>query len=432
MSVALFAPRSIMFNVETVSSGDVGVNPKCRKMPHHSTNSSTQPHYWLKVERSMLASSCAVWHRAIVMKSFKATRNPYRILPTTSKLLMSPKFVMNQCQHKLTSILCVLAMIGQNVCNCMTLPVPAHLESMFSKGLLARPHPNLYVLGTVHIGSKSAQEAQLLIETVKPSNVVVEIPPSRLKRIQQKAAQIRMEAEREEASNDRNSGIRNDNAMGSERTKDKSLNGTGLWSAVRTFPAFASAGYAKGGLSGLLFSTVIVWSSLLKRSTTADEEVESLPRRNEFEAAVAVCEDVGANVIPADLEFEDLIQTVAKSMTPLKWMSLGIAVLSESIGLRESDPIRRGKHESIVAWENRRRDVKTARASRAHGEYATPELSNVLVQYRDAEFARICLEMLEKNMDRGETTVCIVGLVHLDGIVDICCRETETETGKVN
>eukprot|EP00586_Coscinodiscus_wailesii_P021257 CAMPEP_0172504156 /NCGR_PEP_ID=MMETSP1066-20121228/176045_1 /TAXON_ID=671091 /ORGANISM="Coscinodiscus wailesii, Strain CCMP2513" /LENGTH=46 /DNA_ID= /DNA_START= /DNA_END= /DNA_ORIENTATION= len=45
----------------------------------------------------------------------------------------------------------------------------------------------------------------------------------------------------------------------------------------------ASAGYSNGGISGLIFSTVIVWSSLLKRSVTNSEEMEKLPRKNEFE-----------------------------------------------------------------------------------------------------------------------------------------------------
>lgn len=267
-----------------------------------------------------------------------------------------------------------------------------------------QPRKNLYILGTVHIGSKSAQQAELLIEIVKPANVIVEIPPSRLKRLQKKASQIQIE----EAE---------------QKKEGVNLN---LLGAIGMFPAMATEGYAKGGLSGMLFSTIIVWGSLLKRSTTTGEEANSLPRRNEFEAAVVAGENVGATVIPADLEFEDLIQMVATSMTPLSWANLGFTVFCESIGLREPDPIRRGKQESMVDWELRRRNVDTARASRAHGESANPELSEVLVNVRDRAFARVCLDLLNNNKDEVSSgpTVCVVGLVHLDGIVDLCGQQT--------
>eukprot|EP00957_Ditylum_brightwellii_P159719 12156677-Ditylum_brightwellii.AAC.1 len=175
----------------------------------------------------------------------------------------------------------------------------------------------------------------------------------------------------------------------------------------------------------MLFCTIIVWGSLLKHSTTIGEEADSLPRRNEFEAAVMASENVGAAVIPADFEFEDLIQTVATSMTPLSWANFGFTLFCESIGLREPDPIRRGKQESMVDWELRRRNVETARASRAHGEISNPELSEVLVNVRDRAFARICMDLLDNDKDKlGGPTVCVVGLVHLDGIVDSCGQQS--------
>jgi len=278
--------------------------------------------------------------------------------------------------------------------------LPVQLEPMFAQGLLANPLPNLYVLGTVHIGSKSADEAQTLIEAVKPSCVIIEIPPSRLERIRKKVA-ARKKKDKE------------------EKSKEK----TSFVNAILMLPVFASEGYTKGGVSGLLFSTIIVWSSLVKRSLTTNEEVVSLPRKNEFESAVTAADNIGADIICADLEFEDLIDSVGKSMSsPLTWMKLGFNVFCESIGIRSSDPIRRRRGESIEDWEIRRRDIETARASRIHGEQANPELSKVLVHHRDAKFARLCMERLEDNIQVNETTVCIVGLVHLDGVVDICTK----------
>ncbi len=173
-----------------------------------------------------------------------------------------------------------------------------------------------------------------------------------------------------------------------------------------------------------MFSTVIVWPSLIKRSTTTGE---ALPRENEFEAAIYAARDVDATIIPADLEFEDLIQNVARSMNEknplLQWTTLGITILSESIGLRQGDPVRRRRGESMVEWEDRRRDIKTARASRSYGEISTPALSRVLVEERDTEFARICMDILNNDEKGNETTVCIVGLVHLDGIVGLVTNE---------
>ncbi len=304
-------------------------------------------------------------------------------------------------------------------------PVPAQLEVIMSEGLLVRPHPNLYILGTVHIGSQSARDVQLLIETVKPSNVIVEIPPSRLKRLQQKAKSRVTTVDKD---TERNGNI---STTGKSSSSNESSKNMSFMDALVSFPAFASEGFAKGGISGLLFSTVIVWSSLLKRSTTVNEEMNSLPRENEFEAAVISGERIGANIIPADIEFEDLIQTVANTMTPLSWARLALTLLSESLGLTSSDPVRRKKGESMAMWEKRRRDLETARASRDHGYASTPEISNVLVQCRDAEFARLSLEMIngEQGIKGNGTAVCVVGLVHLDGIVDLCY--TEFETGNV-
>ena len=59
-----------------------------------------------------------------------------------------------------------------------------------AEGLLVQPlprqQPNLYVLGTVHIGAESAQEATLLIETVRPQIVVLEVAPSRVEIIRRR------------------------------------------------------------------------------------------------------------------------------------------------------------------------------------------------------------------------------------------------------
>ena len=122
------------------------------------------------------------------------------------------------------------------------------------------------------------------------------------------------------------------------------------------------------------------------------------------------------------MEFEDLIQNVTRVMNEKnalwQWTMLGMTILSESIGFRQGDPVKRRNGEGMVEWEDRRRNIETARASRSHGEISTPELSRVLVEERDIEFARICTDILTNDEKCDEVTVCVVGLVHVDGIVE--------------
>ena len=113
--------------------------------------------------------------------------------------------IQNSFKSSIIAIIILLSMSRHpiSICQCMTLPRPSPhssrsssrlssssqknrtVENLISKGLLARPHPNLYVLGTVHIGSKSAKEAKELIEAVRPKHVVVEVSPTRLRRLKE-------------------------------------------------------------------------------------------------------------------------------------------------------------------------------------------------------------------------------------------------------
>lgn len=298
--------------------------------------------------------------------------------------------------------------MGWDVSNCMALPTQ-QLEDLFSKGLLVRPHPDLYILGVVHIGSKSARDAEVLIETVKPLNVVVEVPPSRLEYIRQRSP-YRANSETSDETDQPNQ-------------RKKQSDKKSLVDMILLLPALANIGYTKGGLSGLLFCIIMFWPSLLKQATISNEEEETLPRENEFEAAIFAAEKINANIIPADIEFDELVRSAAKSMTPSQWVELSTNILCESIGLKPKDPIKRGKDESLVVWETRRRDVKSARASQAHMEKSTPELSRVFVDKRNDKFASACLNTLHNDEFKGESTVCIVGLVHLDGIAEFISSE---------
>ena len=274
--------------------------------------------------------------------------------------------------------------------------VAPKLQSAADQGLLLQPLPNVYLLGTVHIGSESAEEAAFLIDTVRPNAVVVEVAPSRVETIRR-----RNKANAHQENND-------DSTL--TRSNDPGV-------LLKSLPALAEKGWSKGGVAGLLFATTIVWGSLLKRSFTAQEEKDTLTRADEFAAAIEAADAVGASVIPCDVELEDLIGNVVRSLSIMGWMSLAINVAAETIGLREIDPIRRKHGETVVDWATRRRDIATARASRMHGEELSYGLNKALVDDRDERFARYCKKVVEvSDGAAGDAIVCVVGLVHVDGV----------------
>eukprot|EP00978_Attheya_sp_CCMP212_P023420 scaffold71683_cov61-Attheya_sp.AAC.2 len=304
----------------------------------------------------------------------------------------------------------------------MTVPLPARLDQAIAKGLLVQPRPDVYILGTVHIGSESAEEAEALIQAVQPRTVVVEVPPSRMDRIRRA-----------------NTNLSNQQQQQQQQSPTPKQIG-GPMAAAGSLPGLAAEGWSKGGWSGLVFATVIIGSSLMKRSLTANEEMGSLPRRSEFSAAIAAADAIGARVVPADLEVDELIQEVAQACSsPVSWLQLAYQVAAQTMGLVPVDPIRRLPGETIVDWAERRRDIRTARASRHHGEMTAPEMSRVLVNDRDTQFAALCSSAVNKNKtnnntsktnstksslrkyeynDSSEVVVCIIGLVHLDGVVE--------------
>eukprot|EP00550_Attheya_septentrionalis_P009009 CAMPEP_0198280248 /NCGR_PEP_ID=MMETSP1449-20131203/359_1 /TAXON_ID=420275 /ORGANISM="Attheya septentrionalis, Strain CCMP2084" /LENGTH=314 /DNA_ID=CAMNT_0043975547 /DNA_START=176 /DNA_END=1120 /DNA_ORIENTATION=- len=308
-----------------------------------------------------------------------------------------------------------------------TVPLPSRLDQAIAKGLLVQPRPDVYILGTVHIGSESAEEAEALIQAVQPQTVVVEVPPSRMDRIRRANTNI--------------SNLQQQQQQQQQQSPTPKQIG-GPMAAAGSLPGLAAEGWSKGGWSGLVFATVIIGSSLMKRSLTANEEMGSLPRRNEFSAAIAAADAIGARVVPADLEVDELIQEVAQACSsPFSWLQLAYQVAVQTMCLVPMDPIRRLPDETIVDWAERRRDIRTARASRHHGEMTAPEMSRVLVNDRDAQFAALCSSAVNKNKtnnnasnsnstktkssirkyqynDSSEVVVCIIGLVHLDGVVE--------------
>ena len=296
--------------------------------------------------------------------------------------------------------------------------LPPKLQAAADKGLLIRPLPNVYLLGTVHIGSESADEARLLIDTVKPKAVVVEVATSRVATIRR-----RNEAAKKARNNESKDG------EGQSLSTPSKSNDPGV--LLKSLPALAEKGWSTGGIAGLLFATTIIWGSLLKRSFTAQEETDALPRADEFAAAIEAADAVGASVIPCDVELEELIGNVVRSLSLLGWMSLALNVAAETISLREVDPIRRRRGESVVDWATRRRDIATARASRTHGEELSARLNKALVDDRDDRFARYCKKVIELSEDMTgveDAIVCVVGLVHVDGVAKRLQGNTQVET----
>jgi pheromone shutdown protein TraB len=274
----------------------------------------------------------------------------------------------------------------------MAMSFPLVLQEAMTKGLLVRPKPNVYVLGTVHMGSASANEVKCLMETVVPKTVVVEMTPSRLERIRQS-----------NKSND------NDNdSTTSQRRPD----------LMRTLLGLADRGWDVGGFNGFLFATFIIGAALVKRSQSLSEEAETLPRQDEFAAAIASADAVGTQVIAADMELDHLIGTAARSASSVEWLSVAAIGLGQELGWLTPDPVRRRKNESVTDWALRRRDIATARASRKHGEETVPALSKILVDERNDRVVESCITALRNSDGTENSAVCvIVGLVHLDGVV---------------
>lgn len=262
------------------------------------------------------------------------------------------------------------------------------MVALESQGLFHRPCENLYILGTIHIGSTSAEDAEFVIGALQPSTVIVELPPSRLSK---------------------NKGL----VEGSEKEAAPMDMGQ-VWGVL---PAMVDAGLSMNELSGMIVMVGILWASLLRQSMSSTfHEAKQLPRRNEFHAAINTAESIGATVVPADWELEELVERLSFVMTLSAWLRLVSSASLQALGLQDTDPLNRERDESMHQWEMRRRRLETSQASRRHGARTAPEIHQVLVSERDEHFAQLCRDALEKD---GEGPVlCVVGLVHAIGLVD--------------
>lgn len=269
------------------------------------------------------------------------------------------------------------------------------LTKAVADGLLVQPLPNLYILGTVHIGSESAIEAEELIELLKPDTVIVEASPSRQQVLEQR---------------------KNTDTLHKHPVKPKT---TDPVSAILSWPAFADRGWSAGGFMGFVFASAILWPSFVKRSLSGNEEETELPRRDEFAATVQAAINLkDVIIVAADSELDELILDFSQTMSIGDWLQFGYREgIETNLGLRPKDPTRRRVNESIADWAKRRRTIETARASKIHGKEISSSFSNAVVDRRDTRFAQACLDALGK--DAQQTIVCVVGLVHVDGI---CAR----------
>lgn len=288
-------------------------------------------------------------------------------------------------------LLLIVILVASNCLQVEALSAPKILSSP----LLFHPLPNLYILGTVHIGSESAEEAEALIEHVGPDTVIVEVGPSRLERLQKRKQTSGQQASSESnnATTSMSSNVSSPMTMTTETEKQQQ---TSFSQAILSLPAFIDRGLSAGGLPGLLFALVILWPSLVKRSLTTHEEKDSLPRRDEFAAAIDATPDK-SKIVAADWELDELIVKMATALSPIGWIQLGANSASIAVGLRPVDPIRRLRGESIADWAKRRRLPETSRKSKQHGEAVSPQLHQVLVHERDEQFARLCLEEATYN-----------------------------------
>jgi len=323
--------------------------------------------------------------------------------------------------------ICWLLTVFQSAPTCFSLSTASssssELKALVSKGLLVQPLPNLYVLGTIHIGSKSADDVKSVLNTIQPSTVIVELPPSRLPTIVHSKKIMQQYSDKNDVNKQQDA---------SKPSK------TSLIQAITTLPSMAGAGLSFAGFPGMMVTVGLLWSSLVKQTWSlknSQQQGNELKRRNEFEAAVAVANILGASVVAADWELEELVQRLASSLTVFDWIRLmwGGLVL-EPLGIQPIDPLQRKPDESAVEWEERRRDITTARASLKHAQTYTPAVDQVLVHGRNQHFAELCLKQIyaqvvtmkgEGSIDSNQLQpiLCIVGLAHVDGVCEICQKQ---------
>ena len=356
--------------------------------------------------------------------------------------------------------------------------LPRTLDAAIERGLLVElklpKHNNsccIYILGTVHIGDESANEATILINAVRPSIVIVEMSPSRLEekqklRIRQIRQQQQQAKSEDDVSNKKKKKMEDQQQQQQQARKNEGRTRTPGTILFDTIPQLAMKGWEHGGFGGLLFSAGMIGGTLLKQSLMNngdgddDNDNDIRHRYDEFEATIIAANNNNNNninattttsIVAADYEFEELIKEVSDAMTPCSWLRIFTISILENIGLYPKDPIVRQRDETYREWKNRRRNITTARASRIHGDKTCYELSQILVTTRDERFAKCCIEAIlqqqqqrqqlstgfiadnntmigdgdgdedphGKKKKKSDVIVCVVvvGLVHVDGIV---------------
>lgn len=229
---------------------------------------------------------------------------------------------------------------------------------------------------------------------------------------------------------------------------------------IGTLPSFALTGLSIAGIPGMMVMVVLLWSSLVQQAWQMKEQHNdpaAFATVSEFDTAVMIVATKNTTVVAADWELPELVEKLAAFLTVQDWIQLlwGGFVL-EPLGLQPKDPITQrksnnNKHnnsnnkESAMEWEERRRDISSARASLQHKQkYYGPAVDTVLVHQRNQRFAEFCVKELlcgpnkEAEEEEAETmegeeekrndsrsrsqpiVVCIVGLAHLDGVAEIC------------
>jgi pheromone shutdown protein TraB len=286
------------------------------------------------------------------------------------------------------------------------------LQEAVDLGLLVQPLPDIYVLGTVHAGNQSAIEVQALLETVQPRTVVLEVSPSRL-------ALLRHRRRRNQ---------QNQSSMTRSTFEDTSASSLSLSQALMTWPAIWTQGWEKGGWPAAFFGMIIVWPALVSTASqrlflTSFSSQASTQRVDEFVTAVRVVDDLHkgtAKVVAADVEMETIWKQVGVALArPSDCVALVGRLLGEAVG----DPLSRRSDESYQDWCTRRRQPATARASKQHGMGRSPALADVLVDQRDKTLADALIHHVDQT-----PVVCVVGLVHLEGVVQRLVHQNNSKS----
>ena len=260
----------------------------------------------------------------------------------------------------------------------------AHLRANASQN-------EIFLVGTSHVSKASARETEDVIRLIKPDVVAVELCKERLEQLKE---QMREEEEEE-------------NKDGTKKKQKRE------GSFLRDFLAIVKNVTQKsdmGALDACLAIGLKAFYASLKSS--------GLEPGEEFRVAVREAERLNAKLVLADRDVNKTLVALRKSLSLADifgWFVHGekkggptlppeFEKMAQSFDWKSTD-----MEDNMEAMKNR----KAVGQMKKYMEYQFPKIMSAMVHQRDDEMA----EAIKREKD-AERIVMVVGLAHVDGIVE--------------